>query len=233
MKRILFIILYVFLASYVGAINPVFCAVKIQKTEVKQTQKAKAEQTHEAEAEQLVASVGNQIITLIKQTSISNQQKENKFRAILTKHFSLRNIAQFVLGRYWRIATPAERKKYVKLFEDVVIEHYVSQFGDYNDEALEVVKSRPGVAGGIMVSTTIHRTDREPVKVDWFLRPTKTGLKVFDLFVAGVSLSITQRSEYATIIRKHGGRIQGLLDEIQQQIDTANANQAAVEVPPA
>lgn len=182
----------------------------------------------EAEAaEQLVASIGNQIIDLIKQTSLPLQQKEDRFREIMTQNFSLRNIAQFVLGRYWRTATPEERKKYVELFKNVVIEHYVTQLGGYNDEVLEVVKSRPGVAGGIMVATTIYRTDQAPIKVDWFLRPTKKGLKVFDLFVAGVSLSITQRSEYAAIIRKHRGEIRGLLDEMQRQIDTANAKQAA------
>lgn len=221
MKRVLFIILCVLSLNCLKTQTPAICATDTQKAESDQLVAS------EAEAEQMVASIGNQIITLIKQTSLPAQKKEDRFREILTQNFSLQNIAQFVLGRYWRIATPAERKKYVKLFEDVVIEHYVSQFGDYLDEALEVVKSRPGVAGGIMVATSIHRTDQAPVKVDWFLRPTKGGLKVFDLFIAGVSLSITQRSEYAAIIRKHGGQIQGLLDEMQRQIDTANAQQAA------
>ena len=229
MKNILFVILCVFLTGNSVVVISAFAATQTRVG----APTASSSKIQAAEAEQLVASIGNQLITLIKQTSISNQQKEDRFRDILTRHFSLRNIAQFVLGRYWNIATPAEQERYVGLFENVVIEHYVSQFGDYSDESLEVIKSRPAVAGGIMVSTIIHRTDREPVKVDWFLRPTKSGLKVFDLVIAGVSLSITQRSEYSAIIRKHGGQIQALLDEMKHQIDTANAKQAAAEAPPA
>ena len=169
--------------------------------------------------EDFVSSVGNQIIMFIKEKNLSKQQQEQHFRDILQNSFSLKSIARFVLGRYWKQASPQEREEYNQLFEDVVIGNYVSQFGDYTNEKFTVESSYPSNMGGIMVKSKIYRPHKDPVAVTWFVRDVPGhGLRVFDLFVEGISLSITQRSEYAAIIRKHGGQIRGLLDEMQNQI---------------
>ncbi|MDP6403471.1 MAG: N-acetylneuraminate synthase family protein, partial [SAR202 cluster bacterium] len=44
---------------------------------------------------------------------------------------AVETIGQFVLGRYWRKATEAERREYLKLFEDLIVETYVDRFTKY------------------------------------------------------------------------------------------------------
>ncbi len=41
--------------------------------------------------------------------------------------------------------------------------------------------------------------------------------------VEGVSLGQTQRSEVASVIRKNGGKIQNLLDEMRKKVFNGNA----------
>jgi phospholipid transport system substrate-binding protein len=41
---------------------------------------------------------------------------------------------------------------------------------------------------------------------------------VIDVVVEGVSLSVTQRQEYAAVIQRNGGQIDGLLEEMRNEL---------------
>ena len=56
-----------------------------------------------------------------------------------------------------------------------------------------------------------RQTGAPPLKIDWKIFQTKRGLRVYDIIINGVSMSITQRSEYGGIISQNGGQIEGLL----------------------
>jgi phospholipid transport system substrate-binding protein len=50
------------------------------------------------------------------------------------------------------------------------------------------------------------------VRVDWRVR----GGKVIDVIVEGVSMSVTQRSEFSSIIQRNGGDIEALITHLQK-----------------
>ncbi|MCZ6467773.1 MAG: ABC transporter substrate-binding protein, partial [Alphaproteobacteria bacterium] len=60
-------------------------------------------------------------------------------------------------------------------------------------------------------------------RVDWRVRKRKGEHKVIDVMVEGVSLGQTQRSEVASVIRRNGGKIQSLLDEMRKKVSNGNA----------
>ncbi len=162
-----------------------------------------------------VDSVAKEIINMLKDKTRDPKQKEYEFRNILKSKFDLRSIGRFVLARHWRIATAQEHKEYLQLFEDMLVKIYVGQFDEYGDESLKVTDAYVGSDGGITVSSKAMRPSQTPVHIDWKVYNTKNGLRILDVIINGVSMSITQRSEYAAIIRKHGGHIRGLLDEMK------------------
>jgi phospholipid transport system substrate-binding protein len=43
-------------------------------------------------------------------------------------------------------------------------------------------------------------------------------MKIVDVYVEGVSLGQTQRSEFASVIRNTGGKVAGLLDEMRRRV---------------
>ncbi|MGL1446739.1 ABC transporter substrate-binding protein, partial [Vibrio parahaemolyticus] len=49
-----------------------------------------------------------------------------------TQSFDIDAISQFVLGRYWRTATEAQRAEYQKLFQQFIVSSYAAKLGQYS-----------------------------------------------------------------------------------------------------
>jgi phospholipid transport system substrate-binding protein len=135
------------------------------------------------------------------------------FERILNDNFDMDKIARFVLGRYWKIATKDEKKEYVSLFRNMIVKVYSKRFNDYSGQKFEVNASKEIGRGDIIVNSSILSPNSKPaVAVDWRLRKGK----IIDVIVEGVSMSVTQRSEFNTVIQRNGGKISALIDHLKK-----------------
>jgi phospholipid transport system substrate-binding protein len=136
--------------------------------------------------------------------------REARFRQLYREDFDGPLIARFVLGRYWRIASPQEQQEFMHLFEDYVVLAYAARLSNYSGEQFRVLGSRPD-RDVTIVSSEIQRPNGAPaVKVDWRLVDDR-GFKIADVVVDGISMAVTQRQEFASVIQRHGGQVGGLL----------------------
>jgi phospholipid transport system substrate-binding protein len=150
-------------------------------------------------------------------------QRQARFRTLFHNDFDSPGIARFVLGRYWRAATPEEQKEFLKLFEDYVVFVYTARLSDFSGEEFKISGSRPDADAVIVSTDVITPGAPQPLKIDWRLVNDAGAYKISDVIVEGVSMAVTQRSEFASVIQRHGGQIQGLIDLMRQK--TASAAQ--------
>ena len=64
-----------------------------------------------------------------------------------------------------------------------------------------------------------------PIKVDWRLVTDNGAFKINDIIIEGISMMVTQRSEFASVIQRHGGQVSGLLELMREKTKTASAAQ--------
>jgi phospholipid transport system substrate-binding protein len=140
---------------------------------------------------------------------------------LLHEDFDVPTIARFVLGRYWRIATPAEQQEFVGLFAEYVTLAYSNRLSQYRGETLKVTASLSEPQGWRVISYIAHTNGSPPTRVDWRLTWTDGTYKITDVLVEGISMAVTQRSEFASVIRRHGGQLQGLLTLLRQKTAAA------------
>jgi phospholipid transport system substrate-binding protein len=177
-------------------------------------------------AGKFVQDLGERAIGIIADKSNSSDQRTNKFRQILRDSFDLRTIGRFVIGRSWNAATPDQQKEYMELFDELVVKTYGSRMALYTGEGFSVSGVRPESEKDTIVTSQItHPDGSEPTEVDWRIRNRDGKLGVIDVMVEGVSLSVTQRQEYASVIQRNGGQIDGLLDLMRQQLKDADQAQ--------
>lgn len=165
-------------------------------------------------------------LAFLSDTSLSKDQKRAKFSALLNRNFDLDTIGKFALGPYWRTATPDEQAQYLKLFKNMVVEVYTNRFEEYNGEKLTVASSKPLAKNDTVVTSYILPTNGsgEKVQVDWRVRTDGNSMRVVDVIVEGVSMSMTQRSEFSSVIQRGGGSVGALITHLQGQIKTARAS---------
>ncbi|MCU0839098.1 MAG: ABC transporter substrate-binding protein [Rhodospirillales bacterium] len=166
-----------------------------------------------------ISSLSEQAIQALTQPNIASEERERRARDLLRENFAIATIGQWVLGRYWRAATPEERDEYLKLFESLIIVTYVDRFSRYAGERLEVIGARP-IEGGKdeLVETRIVRAGGNPVQVGWRVRNEDGRWQIVDVFVEGVSMGQTQRSEFASVIQNRGGTVAALLEEMRKRV---------------
>src|SRR5204862_4271057 len=137
-------------------------------------------------------------------------QKSAYFHRALHQDFDLSSISRFVLGPYWRGASEPERQQFKGLLEAHLVRFYGQRLAEYNGESLRVIGSRAEPEDAI-VSSEVIRPQGPPIKVDWRLTTRNGVYKITDVNVDGVSMALTQRSEFAGLIQRNGGKLAGLL----------------------
>jgi phospholipid transport system substrate-binding protein len=157
-----------------------------------------------------INNLGNEALAALSPAA-SPQQRVLAFRALFRRDFDVPQIARFVLGPYWRIATPGQQREFVRLFTNYIALAYSTRLSQYSGERLVVTGWRP-IPGGAIVTSEVERPGGgQPVSIDWRLTRYDDAYKINDVLVDGVSMAITQRSEFASVIQRNGGSVQGLL----------------------
>jgi phospholipid transport system substrate-binding protein len=174
-----------------------------------------------SDAGEFIVTLAERAVTGLADPSITPDERSARFRTLLNQGFDVPAIARFALGRYWRLASEAERQEYLLLFEKLTIQTYAKRFTDYAGEKLKIVQTRAGGEGDAVVASELLRPTGPAVKVDWRVRRDETGFKIFDVVIEGVSMSVTQRDEFSAVIQRTGGKVDGLLATLREK--TGNA----------
>lgn len=167
-------------------------------------------------AEDLVRTLGDRAIASLTAPDLSTSERQDRFRAILREGFDIDFMGRFVLGRYWRSASPAQRKEFLALFEDFVVQAYASRFKNYAGETLSVSAARDAGSDKVVPSSIVRKSG-PPIRVDWRVRTTNGISKIVDVAVEGVSMAVTQRDEFAAVIQRNGGKVAGLIEALRRK----------------
>ena len=174
------------------------------------------------EASEFIVGMAEKAIAGLTDFNVPLPERTARFRVLLNDGFDVAHIGRFVLGRFWRTASEAERAEYLQLFEDFIVHSYASRFREYAGENLKIVHSRTAPDDEAFVVTDLVRTSGPPVRVEWRLRREGKRYKVVDVLVESVSMSITQRDDFSATIQRAGGRVEGLLAVLRDKVRTAS-----------
>ena len=171
----------------------------------------------------MISNLGSRALEVLGKGANQSQRVE-RFRELLRQDFDVPGIARFVLGRYWHTASEEQRAEYVKVFEDYVAMAYATRLAEYTGETFKVTGSRPDADGAIVSSQIVRPSGAAPVKVDWRLTGRDGKYKISDVSVDGISMAVTQRSEFASVIQHNGGQVQGLITMLRQKTSGGGAS---------
>lgn len=173
-----------------------------------------------ADAGVFLTELSDRAILQMTERGITDAEKERRFRALVEESFDIPAIGKFVIGRYWRGANPAEQQDFLAAFEDMLVQRFLPVFGEYSGERLDVGLVRPFAVGSniFSVSSEVKRPQGEPVKVDWRVLQGDEGYKIVDIIAEGVSIAVTLRSEYNSVLKNNGGRVSELTRVLKEKI---------------
>ncbi len=170
-----------------------------------------------ADAKSFVAHIGEKAVRELTPTDISDAERVKRMRALLVEVFDVNAISKFVLGVYWRRTTEDQRAEFLKLYKTVVSHSYAGLFKKYTGETFEVIRQVSVAGGGSIVYGRIKRMNGPPVAVELQVVKKSGTYKAVDIKIEGVSMPLTHRKAYSSVIRRNRGNVAGHLSVLRKK----------------
>lgn len=173
-----------------------------------------------------ITELSRNAIDQLSASDISAAERAERARKILEANFAGRDLARFVLGRYWRVASEQQRERFMTLLREVALTRFLPTFQHLSMDQVTIERAiaDPQAQGVARVITRVDVPDRAPVKLAWRVRPSDDGsYEIVDIMAEGVSMAITLRSEYASVIEQNGGQVEALLTRLESRLQSDSA----------
>lgn len=185
-----------------------------------------ATRTHEQAAQtpagKFIQGLGDLAIEIVSDKKRDPKERSAAFEKVLSDYFDLRTIARFVIGRAWHQATPEQQAEYMDLFRTLVLRTYGTRMTLYSGENFKVIGTRPETdMDTVVLSQITHPDGSKATSIDWRVRQKDGRMGVIDIVVEGISLSVTQKQGYASILQNNHGKIESLLQAMRNEAQVA------------
>ncbi len=168
-----------------------------------------------------VRELSARAVAAFGQGSLSLAEREARVAALLRAGFDIPLIARFALGKTWRRSTPRQQADYLILFERYIVRTMAHRFGQYSGERIIIQGTRAAGKKDIYVDSVIRRQSGRGVAAAWRVRAIQGRPRVIDVTVEGISMALTQRQEFAAILRQNG--IVGLIEVLRAKTGRLSA----------
>jgi len=166
-----------------------------------------------------VATLGTQGIEALAPNVLASDRFA-RLRSLVQQDFDVAGIGVFALGRYRLSATPQEQQEFFRLYPDFTVRALSSRLNEYGGASFRVIGQRTAGSETI-ISSEIVRANSGRVPVEWSLIDSGGQYRITDVVVAGLSMKIALRDQFASWIENNGGRFGTLLAVLRQQLAQA------------
>lgn len=173
-----------------------------------------------AAAEKFVEKVTTEGIEDIINANVSQEVKDKRFSKLFNEALDLDFIGQFVLGRYWKTATPQQRKDFIAVYRELNVKTWSQRFDEFKGKDFVFSGTTPSnSANQVFVNSTVPMDQGEPAKVVWRVKQNGSNFKIVDIIIENVSLAITARNEYSSFVKNNPGGVDALIKDLQQKVN--------------
>jgi len=180
---------------------------------------------------EVLKGMSDQVLAIVeKDPDILNDKARMRKVAdsVVVPHVDFVVFSKWVLGKYWRRATPEQKQIFIDEFRELMINSYLASItrDDYKNQTIHYkpVRKTHDVRK-VTVEAEVEQPHGPLVEVQFRMYLNKTGWMVYDVVVEGVSLVATHRSSFSSIIRDKG--IDGLIAMLEAQNSEKNSVEAA------
>lgn len=182
--------------------------------------RARAEQG----ASDFLQDLGDRAVAMLSDPALPESEREANFRTLMSEGFDLPTIARFILGRYWQQASDAQRAEFIDVFQRVMAARFAPYFSGSSKDSFRIL----GPVGGsgddrLVIRSKIRLTSGQLAQVDWRLVDRNGKYRIVDVVTEGVSMAITLRSEYGSVLARSGGDIEPLIKLLRDKVATKAA----------
>ena len=135
---------------------------------------------------------------------------------ILVPHFDIRYAGYLVLGKHWKPATKEQRNRFIDVFYEFLLQSYANGVLRLEEDSVIVYPVEAGDDDKrIIVKTVMRMDDGSLVPINYSMRKSKAGWRVYDVRIEGVSYIQNYRNQFNAEIGELG--IEAVIERLQSE----------------
>jgi len=142
------------------------------------------------------------ILNTYKDGSISNVDKFNLIEKTINNNFAGAGIAKFVAGKSWGSALTETKKEYINTFKRHLALNIASLMQGYSNQEYKLTNANYDEQNKVTLIDMEIINDTGNFLVTWRVKKSKNRFFIIDLIVADISLVVTKRSEFYSMLKK-------------------------------
>jgi len=157
-----------------------------------------------AEANEVKSWLKKEIDKIIYAYQNDSLPNENKFLMIeqtINNNFAGSGIAKFVAGKSWSEASKDTKLEYIRLFKRHLALNIASMMQGYSNQNYELTNSSYDEKNKVTLIDMEVFSNTGSIQVTWRVKKSKQRFFVIDLLVADISLVVTKRSEFNSMLK--------------------------------
>jgi phospholipid transport system substrate-binding protein len=163
-----------------------------------------------------VKTLSETVIKDLTSGQMTDSQRVKRLRRLLVENFDIPVVGKFVLGVYWRRTSESQFKEFLKLYEIYVAHNYAGLFKRYQGEKVEVLRARAGGNDTTVVYGRIKQPSGPAIAMEMRVHKNDSGFKALDLKIEGISMPLTHRKQFSSVISRGGKGVQGLINALRR-----------------
>jgi len=141
------------------------------------------------------------ILNAYTDTSMTNEARFLMIENTINYNFAGAGIAKFVSGDSWKNANKDTKKEYIKLFKRHLALNIASLMQGYSNQQYELKNLKYDSKSKVSLINMEIFNDTGNLEVTWRVKKSKDRFFVIDLLVADISLVVTKRSEFNSMLK--------------------------------
>ena len=161
------------------------------------------------------------ILNAYQNESLPNENRFLMVEQTINNNFAGAGIAKFVSGKAWNSANKETKKEYIKHFKRHLALNIASMMQGYSNEDYALVNSQYDSKNKITLIDMEIYNDTGSLIVTWRVKKSKDRYYVIDLLVADISIVVTKRSEFNSMLKNVNYSLKELNIILKKQNETS------------
>ena len=169
-----------------------------------------------SESKVFVENLGKQVVEEVSNSSISDATRHENFKRLYLSTFDNYYISRFVLGRYWKTLDKNLQTQFVKSFNKYIVATYAPKFKGWEG----TFKATDSLLENNYYNVKMDIVNKEgpTLKMMWKMYLNNRGeFKILDVNIDGVSMLVTQRAEFLSVIKNNPDGVKGLITAMEEK----------------
>ena len=166
-----------------------------------------------ADPSKLIETVTTEVVEIV--TTKTGADRQAAMRQVVQDNFDVPYMGRSALGTHWNQASEQQQARFLAAVETSAARDYSERFGKSAEYTVTIgrVISRPNRVW--IVDSRFNQSGGQPIKIEWEVHDSDQGLRIADVKVEGVRMSMTMRSDFNSYIQSNFGEVESLVKELE------------------